>query len=215
MSEFVKRLDDLVYNSKTGGGDKLFSGNKLHGVFGDWHSPDEFADLKHKNKHATKHNEILVGKIDDLEKENYELKKAVRDLEEKNLFLQDAKKPLVEVPQFVADWLELQKAERSLRGTMIDSELLISDKLLEWFRPWDNHEVFARAWLDGYTVKQEKLYYLKNRVTNKYLMEHKVDFCFGEDESKEESSHWKTRFNQSEINAIEWNGSYEQIEVVE
>lgn len=32
----------------------------------------------------------------------------------------------------------------------------MSDRVAEWY--WDNSELFVRAWLDGYTVEEEKQY---------------------------------------------------------
>ena len=61
------------------------------------------------------------------------------------------------IPQFVADWIEECKDDDfHLFGAMegISSN---QKKLDYWFREDDNMELFARAWLDGYTV-EEKLY---------------------------------------------------------
>ena len=67
----------------------------------------------------------------------------------------------VQVPQFVADWIEECKNDGfHLFGAMegISSN---QKKLDYWFREDDNMELFARAWLDGYTVEEEKLYLVK------------------------------------------------------
>lgn len=70
--------------------------------------------------------------------------------------LDESKK--VTVPQFVADWIEECKNDDfHLFGAMegISSN---QKKLDYWFREDDNMELFARAWLDGYTVEEEKRY---------------------------------------------------------
>ena len=82
----------------------------------------------------------------------------------------------------------------------------------EWIA--DNFDTFLEAIVNDYTVEKEQLYYLKNKLTNKYLLEHKVDLYFEEDELNEESSYWKTKFNQSEIDKLNI-GSYDQIEIDE
>ena len=67
----------------------------------------------------------------------------------------------VTVPQFVADWIEECKNDDfHLFGAMegISSN---QKKLDYWFREDDNMELFARAWLDGYEVEQEKRYLVK------------------------------------------------------
>ena len=58
----------------------------------------------------------------------------------------------------MADWIEECKNDDfHLFGAMegISSN---QKKLDYWFREDDNMELFARAWLDGYTVEEEKRY---------------------------------------------------------
>lgn len=73
--------------------------------------------------------------------------------------LDEPQKPVV--PQFVADWIEECKDDDfHLFGAMegISSN---QKKLDYWFREDDNMELFARAWLDGYKVEEEKRYLVK------------------------------------------------------
>jgi hypothetical protein len=63
----------------------------------------------------------------------------------------------VVVPQFVADWIKVAKPIYSLSGAMVYG----SPGVNKWLKSWDNQETFARAWLDGYEVKQEKRYLVK------------------------------------------------------
>ena len=35
----------------------------------------------------------------------------------------------------------------------------MSDRVAEWY--WDNSELFALSWVNGYTVKKEKRYYVR------------------------------------------------------
>ena len=67
----------------------------------------------------------------------------------------------VTIPQFVADWIEECKNDDfHLFGAMegISSN---QKKLDYWFREDDNMEIFARAWLDGYEIEEEKRYLVK------------------------------------------------------
>lgn len=67
----------------------------------------------------------------------------------------------VVIPKFVADWIEECKTDDfHLFGAMegISSN---QKKLDYWFREDDNMELFARAWLDGYEVEEEKRYYVR------------------------------------------------------
>lgn len=64
----------------------------------------------------------------------------------------------VTIPQFVADWIEECKNDDFHLFGAMESNSLNQKKLDYWFREDDNMELFARAWLDGYTVEKEKQY---------------------------------------------------------
>ena len=63
----------------------------------------------------------------------------------------------VEIPMFVADFITEQKKLGHTLSYSIDA--CMSDIIAEWY--WDNSELFARAWLDGYEVEEEKRYYVR------------------------------------------------------
>ena len=63
----------------------------------------------------------------------------------------------VTVPQYVADFITEHKKLGHTLSYSIDA--CMSDRVAEWY--WDNSELFARAWLDGYEVEQEKRYLVK------------------------------------------------------
>ena len=63
----------------------------------------------------------------------------------------------VEIPMFVADFITEQKKLGHTLSYSIDA--CMSDIVAEWY--WDNSELFARAWLDGYEVEKEKRYYVR------------------------------------------------------
>ncbi|EGO8446472.1 hypothetical protein CUS06_09270 [Enterococcus faecalis] len=81
----------------------------------------------------------------------------------------------VVVPKFAAEWIELCKglectlycsATSKLRDTMhIEKAKEVSD----WLDTFENHELFAHAWLDGYEVEKEQLY--KVVIDHKYLVQ--------------------------------------------
>ena len=77
------------------------------------------------------------------------LKTVLRDLQQL-----DEPKP-VKVPQFVADWIENSKQEkRNLRNALNNG----SEKMRLWLLDQENYDLFARAWLDGYEIEEEKRY---------------------------------------------------------
>ena len=126
-------------------------------------------------------------------------------------------KPLVVVPQIVARYIKTEEDNDYNRvGTLVYGHYTADDRgekhseLHEWIA--ENFDTFLEAIVNGYTVEKEKMFYLKNVMTNNYLMQHKLDFHFGESDSKEDSPHWQSEFNQSEIDSMK-TGSYERIEV--
>ena len=78
--------------------------------------------------------------------------------------LDEPQKPVV--PQFVADFITEQKKLGHTLSYSIDA--CMSDIVAEWY--WDNSELFARAWLDGYTVEKEPKYTVKIKSVNQYLV---------------------------------------------
>lgn len=74
-------------------------------------------------------------------------------------FSDESQKPVV--PQFVADWIE----RRRKRGeySLLDAMHLTaqSEDFRKWIMSSKHQEVFARAWLDGYRIEEEKRYYVR------------------------------------------------------
>lgn len=60
----------------------------------------------------------------------------------------------VKVPQYIADFIAEQKKHGLTLSYSIDASM--SDGVAEWY--WNNPELFARAWIDGYKVEKEKRY---------------------------------------------------------
>lgn len=88
----------------------------------------------------------------------------------KKIFEQLDEPEKVKVPQFVVDWIEYCKRT----GVDLYSALDMGDlyfynyanqkddlKLKEFFETDTNQEIFARAWLDGYEIEEEKWYYVR------------------------------------------------------
>lgn len=60
------------------------------------------------------------------------------------------------IPQFVADWIEKNKSDIN---TLYNAYTLLGQRKNDvslWVN--SNQDTFARAWLDGYDIEQEKLY---------------------------------------------------------
>ncbi|EAF3622156.1 DUF1642 domain-containing protein, partial [Listeria monocytogenes] len=70
--------------------------------------------------------------------------------------------PVLKVPQFVADWIEQRDAKGDDLYTAMDkSWQSMNYKVIDWLEEGeDRYNKFARAWLDGYEVEKEPLYYV-------------------------------------------------------
>lgn len=71
----------------------------------------------------------------------------------------------VEVPKFVADWIEVAKTVYSLTGGMTYGGPGVN----KWLENEDNQRTFTLAWFDGYEVEEEPKYTVKFKATNQYL----------------------------------------------
>ncbi|HEL2322934.1 TPA: DUF1642 domain-containing protein [Streptococcus suis] len=115
----------------------------------------------------------------------------------------------VVVPRFVAEWIEKCKDMNcSLRDAMKNTKL--SAELNAWFLKtgqdmftYPNQETFARAWLDGYEIEQEKLYEVSVPGTSNYknqrqhlVKQGKHWFFCGNDVNR-----FKYRFTKGQIEA--------------
>lgn len=102
----------------------------------------------------------------------------------------------VTVPQFVADWIEYAKFEDyHLLGAMDSIAISGRKNLDEWFRgDDDNMELFARAWIDGYTVEKEPKYTVKIKAVNQYLVRNKDEDFLGFLQSR-----LKSKFTRKEL----------------
>ena len=75
----------------------------------------------------------------------------------------------VTIPQCVAEYIERTKNEDyHLLGAMTEIRSHKNKEIDDWFYTDDNMELFARAWLDGYTNEEEKRYFVKMKGIAKY-----------------------------------------------
>ncbi|EAC6159633.1 DUF1642 domain-containing protein [Listeria monocytogenes] len=81
-------------------------------------------------------------------------------LDEKELI---APTPVLKVPQFAGDWISRCKQREYDLACLLDyGNAGIPDEMYEWLiSSADNQGLLARAWLDGYEVEKEPLYYVK------------------------------------------------------
>lgn len=105
----------------------------------------------------------LIKKYEELWNEHSPFYEPVPYTSMVELFLKELKqldelKP-VKVPQFVADVIEGAREQSvELEDAFEYVWEVATGELREWFRKLENRNNFARAWLDGYEVEEEKRY---------------------------------------------------------
>ena len=76
----------------------------------------------------------------------------------------------VKVPQFVAEKIEYFKKTGDWDLFQAMDSLFGRRETREWLEYKNNQETFARAWLDGYEVEEEKRYFVKITAAEQYLV---------------------------------------------
>ncbi|MDN3290911.1 DUF1642 domain-containing protein [Streptococcus sp.] len=108
----------------------------------------------------------LIKKYEELWNEHSPFYEPVPYTSMVELFLKELKQldepQPVKVPQCVADVIEGAKEQSvELEDAFEYVWEVATGELREWFRKLENRNNFARAWLDGYEVEEEKRYFVK------------------------------------------------------
>ena len=122
----------------------------------------------------------------------------------------------VQVPQFVADWIEYSKYTdvTLVRALLVEKVDLYnyanqkdSKELKEFLKVEGNQELFARAWLDGYEVEKESKYTVKFKATKQYLCDDEIGPHF--------DPSFRSNFTKSDLEKLDlgWVFDCEGIEV--
>ena len=175
--------------------------------------------------YAAVHVKSLIAQADEEFQEYVLANKNLIDVNTKlaeeiaNLKSQLQQQALPVVPEFVAEFIESYKDRRTIYGVFdkISKNRKTYPKLYEWvFEDENSQATFALAFITGkYEVEKPQLFYLKNKLTGKYLRKSKhTKDDWNEDFDRVETVNNKTKFTQAEINSMD-AGSYEQIEVAE
>lgn len=139
----------------------------------------------------------------------------------------DKYKIKVKIPQFVADWIRKCKTFKSfavslsfaLQSSVWEANRL-SNECIEWLADAENQELFARAWLDGYEVEQEKRYRVRLKGLDKDLeylnFKHGHVWVFSDNIENEEyrTCHTRTELEKAGFGEV-FNSSLFDIEEVE
>ncbi|EAD0538190.1 DUF1642 domain-containing protein [Listeria monocytogenes] len=166
-----------------------------------------------ENVHVIAGNELLSGWYNGKEfGTGNSLVKVSKDkiIATKDCFIAKEKEPeLVVVPQLVGDFLENHSKEdghtlHDLLCDLITSRDSLDENVYDWIMENNNEngELLARAWLDGYEVEKEPLYYVK-------LIDQATGYLNVRNDGRRSMSNsvqneiFKTKFTESEIKAMD------------
>ena len=119
------------------------------------------------------------------------------------------------MPECVAEFIDDTKGNLPLHGALFYIGGNTNNELYNWVFREANQNLFARAWLDGYTVEKPQLFYLKAKellVVGDY--DHVKDLWLDWNKNftpKKQDAH---QFTQEEIDDMD-SERYEQVEVTE
>ncbi|EIZ5957146.1 DUF1642 domain-containing protein, partial [Listeria monocytogenes] len=117
--------------------------------------------------------------------------------------------PVLKVPQFVADWISRRRQEGyNLIWSISYENNDMPDEMYGWLiSSADNQELLARAWMDGYEVEKEPLYWVQliDHATGYLNVHYDNQKLVG---SNDEASEYKTQFTESEIKAMNKGEAY-------
>ena len=118
----------------------------------------------------------------------------------------------VEIPQFVADWIRYLKKTGDWDLFKAMDDLFEHTVTCEWLESKDNQEFFARAWIFGYKVEEEKRYWVKLKAVDQYLVSAKDEKFLGFLQSK-----LRSKFTRKELEDLGfgWVFDCEGIEIEE
>lgn len=125
----------------------------------------------------------------------------------------------VTIPQYVADWIEKIKGKGEPLYYALDHTP--PEEVDLWFceDEVNRQNIFARAWLDGYTVEEEKRYIVKLKNIQRNSAYLKYDFVigkwfFGMGQDLTSSRLYHTK-KEIEKGGLEWIFSCEGVEIEE
>lgn len=130
----------------------------------------------------------------------------------------------VTVPQFVADWIEVCKEHLPISlHTAMDPNFMKqnnqSSDLMLWIEKSSNQEIFAQAWIFGYTVEEEKRYFVRIKhagISNSLLKRTpKGEWWFGINFDDESQAHTRKELEEAGFGEVFDSPLFEVEEITE
>ncbi|ELX9348465.1 DUF1642 domain-containing protein [Listeria monocytogenes] len=176
-------------------------------------------------------NELIIGTIKRVNNDVGWVDLKVSDLSWFFRKLEDVvkvKEPeLIAVPRFAADWIKHCKQREYDLACLLDYEDSdMSAEMYEWLiSSADNQELLARAWLDGYEVEKEPLYYVRlpfasrstdfeKETTYTYIIVNITTDEMQPSTSNRNYGSWKAELTESEIKGMPAGDIYWQFAVL-
>ncbi|EAE5961237.1 DUF1642 domain-containing protein [Listeria monocytogenes] len=176
-------------------------------------------------------NELIIGTIKRVNNDVGWVDLKVSDLSWFFRKLEDVvkvKEPeLIAVPRFAADWIKhCKQREYDLACLLEYGNAGIPDEMYKWLiSSADNQELLARAWLDGYEVEKEPLYYVRlpfasrstdfeKETTYTYIIVNITTDEMQPSTSNRNYGSWKAALTESEIKAMPGGDIYWQFAVL-
>ncbi|EAH1628486.1 DUF1642 domain-containing protein [Listeria monocytogenes] len=191
---------------------------------------------KGENVHVIVGNELLSGWYNGKEfGTGNSLVKVSKDkiIATKDCFIAKEKEAeLVVVPKLVGDFLENHSKEdghtlHDLLCDLLTSRDSLDENVYDWIMENNNEngELLARAWLDGYEVEKEPLYYVRlpyssccnatEKETNyAYIIVNKINNETQPTMSKPVSKYWKAELTEAQIKGMPGGDLYWQFAVL-
>ncbi|EDH0830962.1 DUF1642 domain-containing protein [Listeria monocytogenes] len=171
--------------------------------------------------------ELKQGVVTEIRASNFDISYQVKTEFTGTLWVTErdlvAPAPVLKVPQFVADWISRRRQEGyNLIWSISYENNDMPDEVYEWLTSTaDNQELFARAWLDGYEVEKEPLYYVRlpyldaeKEINYAYILVNITDNKTQPSLSNCISREWKAELTESEIKAMPGGDIYWQFAVL-
>ncbi|HHH6951318.1 TPA: DUF1642 domain-containing protein [Listeria monocytogenes] len=158
-------------------------------------------------------NELIIGTIKRVNNDVGWVDLKVSDLSWFFRKLEDVvkvKEPeLIAVPRFAADWIKHCKQREYDLACLLDYEDSdMSAEMYEWLiSSADNQELLARAWLDGYEVEKEPLYYVHFLEGIGGYLNMRYDGLMRTN-GKDQDDEYKTQFTEAEIKSMKKGKGY-------
>ncbi|EIZ2437015.1 DUF1642 domain-containing protein [Listeria monocytogenes] len=169
-------------------------------------------------------NELIIGTIKRVNNDVGLVDLKVSDLSWFFRKLEDVvkvKEPeLIAVPRFAADWINHCKQREYDLACLLDYEDSdMSSEMYDWLSSEDsNQELLVRAWLGGYEVEKEPLYYVHFLEGIGGYLNMRYDGLMRIN-GKDQDDEYKTQFTEAEIKSMKKGKGYwllrEPIEEVE